>query len=190
MRDRSKPRFALILVAALASLSACAGGEAPEPTESEWTEPAWMAEQTQKIEEIYQSTDACLVRKGWDVPFGEDLGIETSGMSEAETELVLADWDTCLEEADYGNLEITRETLTEIFYPREVDLYECLKAHDLPVSDPPPIDVFVDTHMASLDDKDVDTWQAWDLVGESFSEPDGPEFEEVDAVCPQNLGLS
>lgn len=149
-----------------------------------------MAQQTQKIEEIYQSADACLIRKGWDVEFNEDLSITQRSGTEAERELVLADWEVCLDEADYGNLDITRETLTEIFYPREVDLYECLKAHGLPVSEPPPIDVFVDTHLASLEDKDVDTWQAWDVVGESFGEPDGPNFEEVDAVCPQNLGLS
>lgn len=164
--------------------------DVPETTEAVWSQPAWMAEQTQRLEEIDQSVQVCLDRKGWDVPI-EDSGIELTGLSDADKALVEEDWHDCLEETP-GALQppLTPELLRDTIYPRELDIYECLKVHDVEVEDPPPVDVFIDDYLS--DEPGVFPWLAWSKPFDTLGQPGGmtnAEYDELSAECPQVLLL-
>lgn len=183
--------FVTIMVASAGLLTACSH-DPDQPSEVTWSAPAWMAEQAQHLEEIDESVQACLDRKGWDVPVDEG-GITLNGFSDSDEDLVKSDWQDCLDNTPLATQPmLTEELLRDTMYPRELDIYECLKFQGIDVDDPPPVDVYVDDYLA--DDPNRVPWGAWSGAWlESLGQPGGLTNADLDILskeCPQQLLVS
>lgn len=185
-RGRGIPGVIALLVgqAALLGLAGCA--EDPREATGLWTEPAWFAEQAREREEVTQILQDCMHARGWDFPVDEYGGIEANLAEVPDSDRVVADIDACYAEipAEY-RVEVDADYLHDFLYLQQVDTYHCLLAHGVAPDPPPPVDVFVETHLA---DHPSDVWIAWQSgwVTQYLSQGhDQTDLAELERECPQ-----
>ena len=138
-------RWSVTTLALCVVLAACTFG--PSPAGS--PEPTSPYRQT--LDEFLVATAACLQEKGYNARV-EEGGIRVEGAYDRDTSK--ADLRACEERIDPARLqpppEKTRAQL-EAMYRFVVAQTECMREAGYPVSDPPPLQVYVDSEGSAFD---------------------------------------
>lgn len=176
-----------VVIVACLGLAACSDGGEAEGTE--WTEPAWFAEQAREREEIATILQECMDAKGWDVQVDEYGGIDANlaPFPDDGAQLV-ADMTACYDQIP-STYKVTVDAAYyhDVLYPQQVDVYHCLVNQGIDVSAPPPVDIWVEDMLA--DKPDPDLWIAWNDGWVAPYLDDGThgydDLVQLEVVCPQ-----
>jgi hypothetical protein len=128
--------------------------------------------------------------RGWDVGVDEYGGLDTPLSDFPDPQALIDDVARCYAEipAKY-HVSVDASFLRDVLYGQQVDVYECLLAHGVTPDPPPPVDVFVETHLSDDPDKASDVWIAWGghWTEEYFLDPSHSEadFAILERECPQ-----
>jgi hypothetical protein len=138
-------RWSVTTLALCVVLAACTVG----PSQSGSPEPTSPYRQT--LDEFLVAMAACLQEKGYNARV-EEGGLRVGGAYDRETSK--ADFRACEERIDPARLlpplPLTRSQL-EALYRYVVAQTECMREAGYPVSDPPPLQVFVDSEGSAFD---------------------------------------
>lgn len=171
----------------LAVLLAGCGGGSPAPT-SDWTAPAWMAEQMQAREQFVPTLQACMDGKGWNLTVDESAGFAEPFYSREEAERALADSHDCMrdqgidpDQINFGQTEADLRTM----YSYDVDTYDCLVAQGVAMEKKPPsVDVYVEEGLIPGGaQKDIsESW--WPYFDPAILAMSQDEVAQLEQVCP------
>jgi hypothetical protein len=127
--------------------------------------------------------------KGWDFPVDEYGGIDANLDEVGGADRVIADIDECYSTipAKY-HVEVDADYLRDVLYPQQVDTYDCLVAHGVEPAPPPPVDVFVETHLSEDPALYRQAWIAWGGQWVEVFLDSGHEWADLvqlERDCPQ-----